>query len=488
MISILLNGYEFNHDIYELIRVFFPHKDFTVIESIDDYTEGYLIDFSLINIGQILYAITNLYYNQDLISKSKENISQVYINRDMDKSIRIGIKKSLYNALAVVLDNELSWGILTGIRPTKIVHELIRKNTPNNIIFDILTREYKINKEKANLLMSISSAQMKYLYPLDENKYSLYIGIPFCPSRCLYCSFPSLPIGRYSHLIEEYVEKLIYEIDSIKDIMGNKSINTVYIGGGTPTSIPINSLKRIIEAVYKNFGINNIKEFTVEAGRPDTINLDVLKMFRQQQINRISINPQTMNDKTLKLIGRNHTSNDIINAYKMAKDVGIGNINMDLIVGLPGEGVDDIKNTLNILEKLNPQNITVHTLAVKRGSNFKDHIEDFNIQNEKIVEKMLQETREFAEKMKLEPYYLYRQKHIIGNLENIGYAKSGSECIYNISIMEEKETIMGAGVGSTSKIYYPDQNRVNRIFNFKDLKEYLLRTDELIIRKRNLFL
>ena len=487
MVSVLMKGYDLNHDIYELLKVFFPNEDINQIHCSNDYTEGILIDFTLEKIGDSLYGVTKQYNDKKLLSDSKENIDDIYIKRNKEKSIRIGVKKSLYNAIISTSEKEVPWGILTGIRPSKIVHELMEKDTSKEVMMDILTKEYKLSSEKANLIIDISYKQMQYLYPVDRNKYSLYVGIPFCPTRCIYCSFASLPVGKYNKYIDEYVEKLIYEIKSIKRIMSNKKINTVYIGGGTPTSIPVNSLKSIIESIYDCFGIENINEFTVEAGRPDTINYEVLKMLREQNITRISINPQTMNDKTLKLIGRNHTSEDIIRAYRMARDVGFTNINMDLIAGLPGEGIPEMKNTLIELERLDPENITIHTLAVKRGSEYKEHRDNFDIKNQDLIKSMLKETRDYASKNNLEPYYLYRQKQILGNAENIGYSKPGYECIYNISIMEEKETIIGAGVGSTTKIYEPNGNKLERIFNFKDLKEYINRIDELIDRKRKLF-
>lgn len=486
MIYIKVENYKYNLDIYELVRVFFPNDELVPIESIDEFKEGYLLDLNLETRDNKLYGISKLYHNDKLLSNASVDIDSININRPRDKTIKNGLKKSIYEALIKLTDKSVPWGILTGIRPTKIVHELMEKSTPKEDIFNILTKEYKVNEEKSKLIIDVSNKQEKYIYPIDKDKYSLYIGIPFCPSRCIYCSFTSYPVGKFSGIIDEYVDKLIYEIKCISNMMRNKRINTVYIGGGTPTSIPSDSLKRIIMAVNEYFGRENIKEFTVEAGRPDTIDEKTLIMLKSQKINRISINPQTMNDSTLKTIGRNHTSEDIINAYNLAKSIGIENINMDLIVGLPGEGVEEIKNTLDKIKDLNPENLTVHTLAVKRGSIYKDHMKEYNLEDQSIIQAMLNETKYFADKNDLEPYYLYRQKHIVGNFENIGYAKIGHECIYNISIMEERESIIGAGVGSTTKIYYPDENRLERIFNFKDFKEYVTRIDELVEKKQKI--
>lgn len=265
--------------------------------------------------------------------------------------------------------------------------------------------------------------------------------------------------------------------------MEGKKINSVYIGGGTPTSIPQIDLEKLINAIYDKFGEENIKEFTVEAGRPDTITEEYLKMLNKNKISRISINPQTMNDKTLQLIGRKHNAEDIVKTYYLAKDIGFNTINMDLIIGLPNEGIEDVNNTLDKIKKLDPENLTVHTLSVKRGSRFKGTIDQYHIQGQNIVEEMLNKTVDYSKEMGLEPYYLYRQKQILGNFENIGYCKPETECIYNIAIMEEKETIMAAGMGSVSKIFFPEENRIERVPNFKDIKEYLERNEELIRKK-----
>lgn len=286
--------------------------------------------------------------------------------------------------------------------------------------------------------------------------------------------------------MDEYTDKLIYEIGQIGDMMKEKTISTVYIGGGTPTAIPIDNLDRIIKAIYEYFGHDNIVEMTVEAGRPDTIYREMLEMLKENNVERISINPQTMNDNTLKLIGRRHYSKDIVESYYLAREIGFDIINMDLIVGLPTEGVKEITNTLKEIEKLNPENLTVHTLSIKRGSKFKATMDRYKIESQRIIDEMLENTRKFAEHMKLKPYYMYRQKQILGNMENIGYAKEGKECIYNIVMMEEKETVVAAGMGGVSKVFYPKENRIERISNVKSLEEYLNRVEEMVERKREL--
>ena len=474
MIKLLLINHETRYELVELIRVFFPGQEVISIDTKNDYIgEGILIVNSLYEENGIKFATTSLYINDVLVKQSTENIELIEIyGRSIDKYIRIGIKKSLYNTLISLNEAKIPWGILTGIRPVKIVHELLDRNIDDNEIIRVLTEEYKLYIDKAKLILNIGKKQRKYIEPLDKDKYSLYISIPFCPTRCLYCSFPALPIGRYENHIKEYISKLIYEINNISKMMKGKNINTVYIGGGTPTAIPPTELEKVIHCIYNNFGQKDIKEFTVEAGRPDTITEDYLRMLNKNNIRRISINPQTMNDGTLKLIGRQHKTEDIIKTFKLAKEIGFDIINMDLIIGLPGEDILHVKKTLEEIKKLDPLYNCIIT------------IDKYSLQPQNILSTMLNETMEYSKDMGLEPYYLYRQKQILGNFENVGYCKPKMECIYNIAMMEEKETIMAAGMGSVSKIFFPEENRIERVPNFKDLKEYVERIDELIENKK----
>mgnify|MGYP001279735139 CR=1 FL=1 len=488
MIYVYLLGHDFRYEVQELIKVFFFGEDIIFIDNKNQYDKGILIENSLYYTDKKFNSTTKIYRNNKLIFKhTVGNIEDLRIEgENIKKKIRIGIKKCIYEALISISDTLVPWGVLTGIRPVKIAHSLLGEGLEDKEILNILTEQYRLFLEKANLILGISKKQRKYIYPLDDNRFSLYVSIPFCPTRCLYCSFPSCGIERYGNFVDNYTDNLIYEIDRISELMENKSISTVYIGGGTPTAIPTNNLEKIIQAIYKKFGRENIEEITVEAGRPDTINRQILEMLNKNEIDRISINPQTMNDGTLRLIGRKHNSEPIIAAYYLAKEIGFDVINMDLIIGLPSEGLKEVKTTLKEIEKLNPENLTVHTLSVKRGSKFKDSMEKYHVGSQKVIEKMLNETRYFASRMNLKPYYLYRQKQTMGNFENIGYAKEGKECIYNIAMMEEKETIVAAGMGAVSKIFFPKENRIERIPNVKSLEEYLKRTEEMVERKANI--
>ncbi len=485
MIYIHLIGHNFEYDVRELTKVFFFNEDIKFIDDIDEYEKGILIISKLNNIKEKLMSITEIYEDKQIIYSNSLSIDTIDIGRDdVYKKIKVGITANLYDGLNIISSIKAPWGTLTGVRPLKIVHDLLDKNFNTSSIRNILTSEYKLFPEKAELLINIAQKQRKYLYPLDEKRFSLYIAIPFCPTRCIYCSFPSCSIDKYGHMVDIYTDTLIYELDELGKLMKDYNISTVYIGGGTPTAIPSKNLERIIQAVYSNFEREKIQEFTVEAGRPDTIDYEVLNMLKENQVNRISINPQTMNDKTLELIGRKHTSSDIIDVYHKARNIGFPVINMDIIVGLPAEGVEEIRTTLSKIEELAPENLTVHTLAVKRGSKFKEVMDKYQLKEQDIINQMLKETSDYTEKMGLEPYYLYRQKQMLGNFENIGYAKKGTECLYNIKMMEEKETIIAAGMGAISKIYYPREDRIERVPNVKSLKEYIDRIDEMLERKK----
>lgn len=485
MIYLLIKNHNQEYSLNNLIKVFFPNFEIRSIKKIEAYpNKGFLFESSLDDKG--LLAIANFYKDGKKSITVEEKIDNINIKGEgKDKKTRLAIRKSLYRILDQISNLTSPWGILTGVRPMKIVHDLINRGIEMDGISDILRDEYKLSSGKIDLVTRIAKIQRDYIYPIRD-EYSLYISIPFCPSRCYYCSFPSLRINNYENQIEEYIEKLIYEINSTSEMMKGRTINTVYIGGGTPTSIPKRYLEMVIQSVNTNFGRENIREFTVEAGRPDTINKSYLEMLKENGINRISINPQTMNDKTLRKIARNHSVEDIVNTYKIARELDFESINMDLIIGLSGEDENHVKNTIGEISKLNPDNLTVHTLSLKTGSNLEKNSIDYSAEKQNSLANMLAITYRYAEEANLYPYYLYRQKRILGNLENIGFAKEGKECIYNIVMMEEKQTIIGLGMGAVSKIYDKGRDKIIRNPNFKSLHEYINRVDDLILKKKKI--
>lgn len=492
MINILLKGHDFKYEIGELIKTFGisnirfisnydenlnkSKKNLFLKNEVTKSNEGYIIE-------------TLIFKNNIMIASDKRQFKTKSIETTLEvrKELKRNIKVSIYDVLTKVYPNKnIPWGILTGIRPTKIVHELLNEDVSLEKIKDILNSKYRLQGQKIKLVTDIALCERKYIYPIDEDLVSLYISIPFCPSRCVYCSFPSNPLNEKNNKVDVYLDSLYKEIEEIAKLLNDlgKKVESIYIGGGTPTVLSANQFNILIPKILESFNVSKLKEFTVEAGRPDTISKEKLLVLKENGVDRISINPQTMNDKTLKVIGRQHSIQDIEKAYKIAKEVGFRIINMDIIVGLPNEGLDELKNTLEYIERFNPENLTVHTLAIKRSSKLKENIDEYNLTREKLANDMLNLTRTYAEKMKMYPYYMYRQKYMVGNLENIGYCKKDHECIYNIQIMEEKQSIIALGAGAISKIVYPKENRFERVPNVKNVDDYIKRIDEMIDRKK----
>lgn len=486
MIYIRLNGHDFEYEVGELVKLFFFQEkiEFLKEDTIGRDSQMILIENTVLESEGQIHSKTVISKGDDILSREFEDISEMDIlELDGKKRLKTGIKKNIYKALSNLKQTETPWGMLTGIRPTKIIHSLSEKNHGYREIEQMLAREYMLSEEKIELISEIAEIERDYIYPLDKDRYSIYISIPFCPTRCVYCSFPSNSLKGKLEIPEIYVDKLIAEINGSKQIFENKKIHTVYIGGGTPTTLSPSQMRRIMDEIFTHFKRDDIAEFTVEAGRPDTITSEKLEVMKEYGVDRISINPQTMNQKTLGLIGRNHSPEDIVKSFKLARTIGFENINMDLIVGLPGEGEREIERTMEEVEKLKPESLTVHTMAIKKSSKLNEDIESYSLTGQIQLEKMLDITRRSAVKMDMKPYYMYRQKQILGNFENIGYSLRGKECIYNIMMMEEKETILAFGAGAISKIYYPDEDRFERVPNVKNLDDYISRVDEMVERK-----
>lgn len=489
MIKVICIGHNYEYEVRELLKVFYKPEE-TKIEFVqcENYSnldiENSLQDLLLINklslVGDKAIARSSL--------NGEEIIEEALISDNHMENTKVTknlVKRSIFKLLKKFTDVKAPWGVLTGIRPSKIVHDLLNKGYSRDKILLVLTDQYCIYKDKAELLLNIAETEHRFVYPIDEAKVSIYISIPFCPTRCLYCSFPSNPLKESAHLVDAYLDALCREIREVGNLIqrANKKVETIYIGGGTPTSLSALQFSRIFETIKQSINLDFLKEFTVEAGRPDTIDLDKLALFKGENVTRISINPQTMNDCTLKAIGRDHTVKELVESYKMAAGLGFRNINMDIIIGLPGEDLAAVQRTMEEIKKLSPTNLTVHTLAIKRTSRLREKEKDFSLALQEEVIDMLELTQTYAESMGLRPYYMYRQKHMVGNLENIGYAKPGYECIYNIQIMEEKQTIIALGAGGVSKFTFPWENRLERVPNVKNLDHYINRIDEMIERK-----
>lgn len=389
----------------------------------------------------------------------------------------------------MIKENRMPWGKLTGVRPTKLVHQALKKGLNADEIDAYLETTYQISSQKRQLMQEVAKREQAILSQNKPNEMSLYIGIPFCPTRCIYCSFTSYSLEQHKTQIEPYLSALFKEMEFVAKETAHRPIRSLYIGGGTPTSLNEEELERLLIQIAHVFNLNEIEEYTIEAGRPDTITKEKLEMMKAYGVGRISINPQSMNQKTLDTIGRRHTVEDIKLIFKLARQLGHKCINMDMILGLPNETVEDVAHTLEELKKLDPDNITVHTMAIKRASRLKEVLREDEtailLTEANQIEQMLVLCQEKMREMGLYPYYLYRQKNMLGHFENVGYTKPHKECIYNIEIMEEAETIIALGAGAITKIVYPDGKGIERIPNVKSLKDYIERIDEMIERKKN---
>ena len=418
------------------------------------------------------------------LERSEEPIAVDYENRLETKS---RIKRRLYALLVLRTGRLLPWGTLTGIRPTKIVMTKLTGGETCQEVASYMKDTYYTSDEKIQLAVKTALHERELLKPMDhENGYSLYIGIPFCPTTCLYCSFTSFPIGQWKGRARHYLDALYREMRATAEMMSGKTLDSVYIGGGTPTSLAAEELDWLLDSLEETFDLSGIKELTVEAGRPDSITREKLAVLKSHGVTRISINPQTMKQATLDLIGRRHTVEMVKDCFAMAREEGFDNINMDLIVGLPEEGLEDVKATMEEIRRLNPDGITVHSLAIKRAARLntmKEVYKDLKITG---TQEMIDLTARYAAEMGMEPYYLYRQKNMAGNFENVGYARPGKACLYNILIMEEQQTIAACGAGTTTKVLYRAENRIERAENVKDVEQYIERVDEMVERKRKL--
>ncbi len=395
------------------------------------------------------------------------------------------VKKAIYELLTEYNGIHVPWGILTGVRPTKIAYAALDQGKSENQIMDTLVRSFCLSREKASLMTETARHERQILSGYDGKDVSIYVGIPFCPTRCAYCSFVSYDYSRYGQLSEDYLDALIHEIEVCQPMIAGRRLQSFYMGGGTPTVLSAGQLERLILSIQKAFGENVFKEWTVEGGRPDTITKEKLNVLQQLGIRRISINPQTLNQKTLDRVGRRHTVEQIYEAYDLAREVGFDTINMDFILGLPGEGVEEVERSMEGVLRLKPENLTIHTLAIKRSSALNQEGTGSDLaQQGPLISRMLEVTQSTAQALGLSPYYMYRQKNMAGNFENVGYSLPGHECTYNIEIMEERQSILAFGAGAVSKIYYPDENRLERVPNVKNVTDYIERVDEMIERKR----
>ncbi|MBX4259899.1 coproporphyrinogen III oxidase [Clostridium estertheticum] len=466
MIKVKLSNEQFNYDVFQIINLFYFFPDIKFVE--EDY------DFN-INVGETVIDI------QGEPESFKYFVNSTYKLKDE-------VKKAVFIYFSKNTTQELPWGTIIGIRPSKKALDLLERGVTDDKIIAEFKEKHVTREDKAQLCIDVAKFEQNIVNK-EKNNVSIYIDMPFCPTRCIYCSFTSNPIGKCKNIVMPYLEALAHEIESIGEYILEKKLNIecVYFGGGTPTAINNEQFEFIMNYIYNAFILqNNVREFTVECGRPDSITREKLITMKKYGVHRISINPQTMNDDTLKLIGRNHCVEDVFEKFEMARELGFNNINMDLIVGLPGEKISHMIKTCNEIYKIKPDSITIHGMSIKRASRLHENMLNnyrFEVPGQEELNKMYGLTVELTKKLDMKPYYMYKQKNMIGNMENIGYTAISKEGIYNIQMIEEKQTVIALGADAVSKVVFLDENRHERFANVKDVREYIKRVDEMIDKK-----
>lgn len=480
------NRAQFEYDIHALVKAFYPEWDIKVLtpESVvKDKKVREAEPVMELEFGdrEVVLKVAHSLHNpcpHKYIWNSEGQAGQ--------KEYKNAFKKFLYLSLSEETGISLPWGNLTGIRPTKIAMTMLEQGAEKAEIEDFLRREHFVSAEKAALGIEIADRERGILRNIHGGDgYSLYIGIPFCPTTCLYCSFTSYPIHVWKERVGDYLSALEKEMDAAAQMCAGKVLDTVYIGGGTPTSLSPKELDRLLGKIRNTFDFAAVQEFTVEAGRADSITGEKLRVLYEHGVTRISVNPQTMKEETLRLIGRQHTAAQVEEAFGLARSIGFENINMDIILGLPGESEEDVRQTISGIRKMAPDSLTVHSLAVKRASKLSQWILEHGITAYNNTEETMRIAAQGVRSMGMRPYYLYRQKNMSGNFENVGYAAKDKYGIYNVAIMEEAQSIVALGAGTITKRVFGD-GRIERCDNVKDVAGYIDRVEEMIEKKRAL--
>lgn len=469
--NLYVKNHNFHFELENLTRLFFPNEKITVIRDFSEpqppciYTEVSDKITISVNIGSF-------------------NKSETAVKKLTDDDNELVSAQLLYKLLCDFTGLTQPWGILTGVRPVKLLRRLAEESNEEQAVKKF-ENDFFVSNEKIALSRETEHNERKILELSKPESFSLYVGIPFCPSRCSYCSFVMASIERAEKLIEPYTKLLCEEIKRTAEIANKLGLRleTVYFGGGTPTTLSAEQLDTVLRTVNNSFDMSTCREFTVEAGRPDTIDIAKLFALKENKVDRISINPQTVNDEVLKTIGRKHTAQQFFDAFELARKCGFDNINTDLIAGLPTDTPESFKNSLDSIVRLNAECITVHTLCMKRASRLTTEGVTLDLQQARDAREMLAYTQNILGQNEYIPYYMYRQSRMVGNLENVGWSKKGFESLYNVYVMDETHTILACGSGGVTKLKRNNPDYLERIFNFKYPYEYIDRFDELIKRK-----
>jgi len=487
MFSFYCVGHKYEYELRNELRIFDLNTEYKIKDESQIGSNAGLGLLSILeNNADELVAYAKLYFDNELLYESIISSKEIILEKENEKKLKKTlVVKSMHRVLKNYYKIKPDYGILTGVRPVKILFVAKESDKSRDDINQILEDTYEVSMDKIELLWEVLKTEEKYIIKnINMSNYNLYIGIPFCPSKCSYCSFTSY-VGCNDFQIEKYLDTLLYEIEKTIEfaLLKKLNLNSIYIGGGTPSVLNENQIGRIFDVLSNHYDLSKINEITFEAGRPDTITKEKLLCLKNNFVNRISINPQTMKQETLDIIGRGHDIKDIKDKYYLARDVGFVSINMDIIIGLPDEDEEDVENTIDEIIKLHPENITVHSLSYKTGSQLKLESNQ-NLSKENLLLRRMHDIVDVKCKDNgYKPYYLYRQKNIKGNLENVGYTVDHKECIYNIVIIEEVETILACGAGVSSKIF-TDKDRHVPIYNFKGIKEYSVRINEILEKKK----
>ena len=469
--NLYVKNHNFHFELENLTRLFFPNEKITVIRDFSEPQPPYIYT----EVSDKITISVNI---------GSFNKSETAVKKLTDDDNELVSAQLLYKLLCDFTGLTQPWGILTGVRPVKLLRRLAEESSEEQAVKKF-ENDFFVSNEKIALSRETEHNERKILELSKPESFSLYVGIPFCPSRCSYCSFVMASIERAEKLIEPYTKLLCEEIKQTAEIANKLGLRleTVYFGGGTPTTLSAEQLDTVLGTVNKSFDMSTCREFTVEAGRPDTIDIEKLFALKENKVDRISINPQTVNDEVLKTIGRKHTAQQFFDAFELARKCGFDNINTDLIAGLPTDTPESFKNSLDSIVRLNAECITVHTLCMKRASRLTTEGVTLDLQQARDAREMLAYTQNILGQNEYIPYYMYRQSRMVGNLENVGWSKKGFESLYNVYVMDETHTILACGSGGVTKLKRNNPDYLERIFNFKYPYEYIDRFDELIQRK-----
>ena len=469
--NLYVKNHNFHFELENLTRLFFPNEKITVIRDFSEPQPPYIYT----EVSDKITISVNI---------GSFNKSETAVKKLTDDDNELVSAQLLYKLLCDFTRLTQPWGILTGVRPVKLLRRLAEESNEEQAVKKF-EKDFFVSNEKIALSRETEHNERKILELSKPESFSLYVGIPFCPSRCSYCSFVMASIERAEKLIEPYTKLLCEEIKRTAEIANKLGLRleTVYFGGGTPTTLSAEQLDTVLGTVNNSFDMSTCREFTVEAGRPDTIDIAKLFALKENKVDRISINPQTVNDEVLKTIGRKHTAQQFFDAFELARKCGFDNINTDLIAGLPTDTPESFKNSLDSIVRLNAECITVHTLCMKRASRLTTEGVTLDLQQARDAREMLAYTQNILGQNEYIPYYMYRQSRMVGNLENVGWSKKGFESLYNVYVMDETHTILACGSGGVTKLKRNNPDYLERIFNFKYPYEYIDRFDELIQRK-----